>query len=94
MYVIGSWQCPGYHRQQVTSRIDSRSMLLRTAVCTALSRNRGTAIVHGGFGLAKLGLFNVGWVLWGDSSVRTPSGSNHSIFTATFTVVQAVIGLL
>ncbi len=91
MYVIGSWQCPGYHRQQVTSRIDSRSMLLRTAVCTALSRNRGTAIVHGGFGLAKLGLFDV---VGGNGSVRTPSGSNHSIFAATFTVVQAVIGLL
>ena len=53
MYVIRSWQSPGYHRQQVTSRIESSSMLLRTAVDTAFSRNRGLPIVHTGLWLAN-----------------------------------------
>ena len=32
-----SKRSPGYHRQQVISRIESKSMLLRIAVCTAIS---------------------------------------------------------
>jgi len=43
MCVFGSWQSPGYHRQQVTSRIESSSMLLRIAVDTALLQESGTA---------------------------------------------------
>jgi hypothetical protein len=53
MCVFGSWQSPGYHRQQVTSRIESSSMLLRIAVGTAFSRNRGLPIVHTRFWLAN-----------------------------------------
>ena len=41
MCVNRSWRVPGYHRQQVISRIESCSMLLRRAVCTAFSGFKG-----------------------------------------------------
>ncbi len=48
MGVISACRIPGYHRQQVTSRIDQRSLLLRSAVGTAHSGiERGTYSTQG-----------------------------------------------
>jgi len=52
MGVNRSRRGPGYHRQQVISRIDSRSTLLRSAVDTAFSGFLDAPIVHAGQALA------------------------------------------
>lgn len=52
MGVIRLRGIPGYHRQQVISRIDHRPTLLRSAVNTAISKVGKAPIVHRGNSLA------------------------------------------